>query len=168
VCHETRQFLFKFTFGSKLMQGSGYDRESGMKWPIQRLRIYLQSMYGTKATIKLFHGIQEIVIKSLQAVQQAVTQDKHCFELYGYDVLVDENLTPWLIEVFLTCLRLNSCSKPTMHCACCCHVRFCTTCFLLASVLATTVSLLCPLSVSSVGFLLFPYLSFSFSASLSM
>ena len=72
-----------------------------MKWPIHRLRVYLQSMYGAKATIKLFHGIQEIVIKCLLAVQQAVIQDKHCFELYGYDVLVDEDLNPWLIEVLL-------------------------------------------------------------------
>eukprot|EP00892_Ulva_mutabilis_P002744 jgi/Ulvmu1/12470/UM009_0122.1 len=80
-------------------KGQGYDHESGMKWPIQRLKIFLQSEYGTKATIKLFHEIQAIIIKSLLAVQHGVVQDKHCFELYGYDILVDKDLVPWLIEV---------------------------------------------------------------------
>ena len=76
-----------------------YDAKSGMKWAIQGLKLYLVSKHGAAAVGALFDGIQDMISKSLLAVQPRVIHDKHCFELYGYDVMIDAALKPWLIEV---------------------------------------------------------------------
>jgi len=57
------------------------------------------SKYGIDAVSQCFSRIQNIFIKSLQAVQRVIINDKHCFELYGFDILIDGNLKPWLVEV---------------------------------------------------------------------
>ena len=36
---------------------------------------------------------------SLKAVAPMMLSDPHCFECYGYDIIIDSNLKPWLIEV---------------------------------------------------------------------
>ena len=43
--------------------------------------------------------MNHIFISSLKAVQGVLYNDKHCFEMYGYDVMIDSNIKPWLIEI---------------------------------------------------------------------
>ncbi|CAH2299727.1 probable tubulin polyglutamylase TTLL9 isoform X1 [Pelobates cultripes] len=76
-----------------------YDPEKGCKWMVQRLRQFLTARHGPEEVENLFQNMDNIFIRSLQSVQKTIINDKHCFELYGYDILLDEDLKPWLLEV---------------------------------------------------------------------
>ena len=39
------------------------------------------------------------MLLSLKASQNTMINDRHCFECYGYDIIIDSALKPWLIEV---------------------------------------------------------------------
>jgi tubulin polyglutamylase TTLL5 len=47
----------------------------------------------------LWQNITTLVIKSLVVVDDKMINQPCCFELFGYDVLVDADLRPWLLEV---------------------------------------------------------------------
>lgn len=76
-----------------------YDERTGGKMELQALKMYLMSRYGVERIDALFWEIQMIILRSLLAVQQVMINDKHCFELYGYDIIIDQDLKPWLLEV---------------------------------------------------------------------
>lgn len=78
---------------------STYNSDTGGKWDIQDLKMYLLARHGREIADKMFQDVQAIVIHSLLAVQPVMINDKHCFELYGYDIMFDDKFKPWLIEV---------------------------------------------------------------------
>ena len=102
---------------TSIQKTSNKCTNSGCKWGIRRLRQFLISTYGEEATNNLFGEMQQVVLRSLQSVQKIMINDKHCFELYGFDVLVDDRLKPWLIEV--NCAPSFSAETPADY-----HMKF--------------------------------------------
>uniref|UniRef100_A0A7N8XMR0 Polyglutamylase complex subunit TTLL1 n=1 Tax=Mastacembelus armatus TaxID=205130 RepID=A0A7N8XMR0_9TELE len=79
--------------------GDDYNHVHGGKWTVSNLGLYLESTRGKEVTSRLFDQIHWIVVQSLKAVAPVMNNDKHCFECYGYDIIIDDKLKPWLIEV---------------------------------------------------------------------
>ncbi|KAI8914430.1 tubulin-tyrosine ligase family-domain-containing protein [Gorgonomyces haynaldii] len=93
--HLTNTSINKF---SPFLNSDKDEVGPGCKWTIAQLRSYCEAKNVDFQ--KLWQRIKNIVILTLLPLAQEVKEhSSSCFELYGFDVLVDENLKPWLLEV---------------------------------------------------------------------
>ncbi|KAL3101269.1 hypothetical protein niasHT_028025 [Heterodera trifolii] len=103
------------------------EENMGHKWTLSALLRELEKR-GEDVGL-LMVRIEDIVIKSLLSVQNSIAamcrklnvHPKCCFELFGFDILVDEHMKPWLLEInlspSLTCdTPLDSLLKTHLFC----------------------------------------------------
>ncbi|XP_006882895.1 PREDICTED: probable tubulin polyglutamylase TTLL2 [Elephantulus edwardii] len=69
----------------------------GCKWTLSRFFSYLRSC--DVDDLLLWRRISRVVILTVLAIAPSVPRVANCFELFGFDVLIDEKLKPWLLEV---------------------------------------------------------------------
>jgi tubulin polyglutamylase TTLL5 len=82
--------------------------EDGHKWTLTALKKYLAEQKINFSLI--WQKIKDIIIKTLisaeskmvSALKMHVPYRNNCFELLGFDILIDDNLSPWLLEVNLS------------------------------------------------------------------
>eukprot|EP00079_Xenopus_tropicalis_P028542 XP_012823512.1 PREDICTED: tubulin polyglutamylase TTLL5 isoform X1 [Xenopus tropicalis] len=80
----------------------------GNKWSMSAMLRYLKQ--DGKDTAALMSQVEDLIIKTIvsaelpiaSACKSLITHRGNCFELYGFDVLIDGNLKPWLLEVNLS------------------------------------------------------------------
>eukprot|EP00056_Hartaetosiga_gracilis_P005258 m.82867 g.82867 ORF g.82867 m.82867 type:complete len:494 (-) comp12104_c1_seq1:132-1613(-) len=83
-----------------LQKHSGeYNDIHGGKWTFDNFKVLIESSYGKDVHEKLMDDIHWVIYQSLKSVQGVMINDRHCFELYGFDIIIDDDMKPWLIEV---------------------------------------------------------------------
>ena len=78
------------------------------KWTLTSLKQYLEENNINSELI--FNKIDDIIIKTLiscennllSAISKYCSYQENCFELYGFDILIDDNLNCWLMECNLS------------------------------------------------------------------
>ena len=103
--------LTNFSVNSK-NDGKFHAKEgdySSSKWTLEMLKSYYLSE-GIDPMI-VFSKIKDIIVKSLVALSPHVNyqlkryykycpiNSNPCFELYGFDLVLDQHLNPWLLEI---------------------------------------------------------------------
>lgn len=66
---------------------------------INRLKEFLKEKKSIDYDLQIKSKMKEIVINTITSVKDVVTHHKSCFELYGFDILLDKEFNPWLLEV---------------------------------------------------------------------
>ena len=70
---------------------------SGCKWSLKQLRYYL-NQNGFDDWL-LWQRIANLIILTIGSQSSGIPATSNCFEFYGFDVLIDDALKPWLLEV---------------------------------------------------------------------
>lgn len=76
-----------------------YNDVHGGKWSLRNLRLFLEGTRGIEASNQCFRDMEMLVYHACKAVQPVMLSDRHCFEMYGFDLMIDDTLKPWLLEV---------------------------------------------------------------------
>lgn len=95
-------------YHSDYIKATESDEDVGHKWTFSALLRHLKNQGND--TTSLMQAIEDVIIKSIFACSQSIVSackmfvpnQNNCFELYGFDILIDNTLRPFLLEVNLS------------------------------------------------------------------
>ena len=95
------------------MNDENGEEDNSSKWSLYEYRDHFQKNEKEEVFEKIWSKIKDIVIKTIITVKDESAREVpytklNClFELYGFDIMIDKDYKPWLIEVNV---------NPSLHC----------------------------------------------------
>ena len=74
-----------------------FIKENSM-WTTQQFKEFLAEKHS-KDIDEIFSDVRDIVMTVISSVKHLIGKRENCFELLGFDIMIDETFKPWLIEV---------------------------------------------------------------------
>lgn len=82
----------------------------GCKWTLKRFWRYIKEHYDHVDVDELWKKIIDIIVKTIISCESPMTRFSHqnckndysSYELFGFDIILDENFKPWILEVNIT------------------------------------------------------------------
>ena len=100
---DTDNYFIHLTNNAVQKYSSNYGQfENGNQLSFPWFQKYIEENYpGVEFKTNVVNKIKELMYTSMCAVRKKLNPNerKHCFEIFGYDFIVDETLHIWLIEV---------------------------------------------------------------------
>lgn len=103
--HLTNFSVNKRSENFKQNKADGDDEENTSKWSFKALKKAYDERNINYDYV--FAQVKDVIVKTLISVEPHIVGNLNkcpgnrssCFELYGFDVIIDKNLKPWLLEV---------------------------------------------------------------------
>ena len=90
-----------------------FDSEEGNYWTFKTFKNYIKKIGGDPELV--FERIKDVIIKSIISLTENNIEiskkynilGKKVFQNYGYDILIDQNYRPWILEANSRCVDLS-------------------------------------------------------------
>ena len=75
------------------------DISGGTKVSLETLKQKIEAAYQIDWDRQLWEQIKDVTIKSMVAAQNDIQYNPSCFEVYGFDMIIDGDFKVWLLEI---------------------------------------------------------------------
>jgi tubulin monoglycylase TTLL3/8 len=76
-----------------------FEIEGNMMF-VEEFQEYLQNLHCQDVYEEVIEDkIKSVIINTLESVQDTFEYKRGCFELFGFDIMIDDEFNAWLIEV---------------------------------------------------------------------